>query len=89
MPTRRHQKIVQRSTRQVSAFRRDEDVGGGNGHVALIDIGRLNTDGTFSRKIPGTQRVTRTPEAIVWAQFSEGTSPQVKVMVDIVETIWK
>jgi hypothetical protein len=33
--------------------------------------------------------VTRTPEAIVWAQFSEGTSPQVKVMVDIVETIWK
>ena len=58
-------------------------------HVEHIDIDRLNTDGTFSRKIPGTHRVTRTPEAIVWARFSETTSPQVNVMVDILETMWK
>jgi hypothetical protein len=60
-----------------------------NGPVENIDIGRLNTDGTFSRRIPGTRRMTRTPEAIVWSRFSGTTSPQVKVMTDILETIWR
>jgi hypothetical protein len=52
------------------------------------DLGRFSLGGTLAAT-PTTPPIKRTPSMIVMVQTNPLTSPQMKVMVDMIETIWE
>jgi hypothetical protein len=57
-------------------------------HCERSDLGRFSLGGSLA-VIPTTPPIKRTPSMIVMVQTNPLTSPQMKVMVDMVETIWE